>query len=637
MNRNKSILLTILIGVIMQAGICAAEGPNIIVIFNDDQGYQDLGCFGSPDIKTPRVDQLAAEGMILTDFYVASSVCSPSRAALLTGYYPHRTNVKYVLFPNNGIGLDPGHVTIAEVLKSAGYATAAVGKWHLGERAEFLPTSQGFDRYYGIPYSNDMFPSKDIPFADSCLFREGYTLETMNEITATGTFRDHKNKVPLMRNRECVEFPCDQTSITKRYADESIEFISESVANNVPFFLYLANTMPHIPLFSSPEFEGVSDDGPYGDVIEEIDFNIGRIMDTLDALGLKDNTLVIVTSDNGPWLSVGEEKSGNADPLFEGKFTSFEGGMRVPCVVRWPDNIPAGTICKELTSSIDILPTLAHITGVPLPETDLDGKNILDLWTGKDGAVSAHDHYFYISKGLAVRSGKWKYHEKEYFQYKPTARASEGPALYNLEEDIGESDNIIAMYPDIADSLANVLYGYLREIGMESEIPRDSIYMDVPGKIEAEDYITQQGIRLADTQDEGGTQNVGYIDSGDWLDYLLNVEKSGRYLVDFRVASQSNGGLIELMDENGNTITQIEVPVTNGWQTWTTITSDTVLLPHGKYSMRLLAGEGGFNMNWMDFRLLSAESEVSKLTTQQMTFVRVLSGEHSAYFKISNQ
>lgn len=607
MKRNFTLLIAILVGIVLQTAIYAYEGPNIIIIFNDDQGYQDLGCFGSPDIKTPRVDQLAAQGMILTDFYVASSVCSPSRAALLTGYYPHRTNVKNVLFPNNNNGLDTGYVTIAEVLKNAGYATAAIGKWHLGESAEFLPTNQGFDKYYGIPYSNDMFPSKDIPYADSCLFREGYSLETMNQIAAAETFRDHKNKVPLMRNGECVEFPCDQTTITRRYANESIEFITESVNNDVPFFLYLANTMPHIPLFSSPEFEGISDDGPYGDVIEEIDFNIGRIMDTLDALGLTDNTIVIVTSDNGPWLSVGEERSGNADPLFEGKFTSFEGGMRVPCVIRWPDSIPAGSVCSELTSSIDILPTLAYLTGAPLPESDLDGRNIIDLWTGKEGAVSPHDYYFFISRGLAVRSGKWKYHEKEFFHYKPTARDSEGPALYNLEEDIGESINLIDQYPEIADSLANALYDYLREIGLESEIPRDSVYIDLPGKVEAEAYITMEGIQLVDTQDEGGGRNVGYVDTGDWLDYLLNVKKTGKYLVDFRVASQSNGGLIELVDENGNSIVHIEVPVTNGWQAWTTITSDTFLLPNGTYSLRLLAGEGGFNINWMNFRLLSAE------------------------------
>ena len=290
--------------VIAAASICAAavakaEHPNIVVVFNDDQGYQDLGCFGSPNIKTPRVDQMAAEGMKFTSFMVASSVCSPSRAALLTGCYPNRVGVPSVLFPDRGKGgLPPEHVTIAEMLKSVGYNTAAVGKWHLGDELKYLPTNQGFDSYYGIPYSNDMFPASTMKYADSCLFREGQSHETLKEAFA-GKLRNGsnpvsmKNKVPLMRDEECIEFPADQTTITRRFTDEGIQFISKSVKEEKPFFLYLAHSMPHIPLYVSPEFVGKSERGLYGDVIEEIDFNTGRVLDHLKVLGIEEKTLVL--------------------------------------------------------------------------------------------------------------------------------------------------------------------------------------------------------------------------------------------------------------------------------------------------------------------------------------------------------
>ena len=238
----------------------ADTNPNIIIIFNDDQGYQDLGCFGSPDIKTPHVDRMAEEGMRFTYFYVASPVCSPSRASLLTGCYPLRVGVRGVFWPDRPGGLDPKHVTIAEVLKSVGYATAAVGKWHLGDKPEYLPTNQGFDSYYGIPYSNDMFPASDMKYADDCVFREEENRETLAAAFAgelrKGNPRIMKDKVPLMRNDECVEFPADQSTITRRFATEGMKFISESVAAEKPFFLYLANSMPHTPLFASEDFLG---------------------------------------------------------------------------------------------------------------------------------------------------------------------------------------------------------------------------------------------------------------------------------------------------------------------------------------------------------------------------------------------
>lgn len=438
----------------------AQERPNIIVILNDDLGYRDIGCFGAPEIKTPYVDQMAKDGIKFTSFMVASPVCSASRAALLTGCYPNRVGVPGVFFPNRGEGgLSPKQVTMAEMLKTVGYKTKAVGKWHLGDEIDYLPTRQGFDSYFGIPYSNDMFPAKTMNYADDCLFREGQSFQTLETAFAGEVFngnpRSMKNKVPLMRNEECIEFPADQTTITKRYADESIAFISDSVKDGTPFFLYLANSMPHVPLFVSPEFNGKSKGGLYGDVIEEIDYHAGRVLDHLKELKIDENTLVIFTSDNGPWLDKGKE-GGSALPLFEGKFTCFEGGQRVPCVMRWPGKIPAGTVCHEMALSMDLLPTIAHIAGAALPTVQpLDGKNIMDLLIAKEGAKTPHDLFFYDQ--TAVRQGDWKYHSREIYHVKETARNVTGPTLYNLKDDIGESNNLIAQYPEIAERLAAAL------------------------------------------------------------------------------------------------------------------------------------------------------------------------------------
>ena len=446
----------------------ASEKPNVVIIFNDDQGYQDLGCFGSPDIKTPRIDQMAKEGRRFTDFYVASPVCSASRSALLTGCYPQRVGVSGVFFPNRGQGgLDPKHVTIAETLKSVGYATAAVGKWHLGDEVEYLPTSQGFDSYYGIPYSNDMSPAREMKYAEDCLFREGQSLQTLKEAFAgelnKGSPKTLRQKVPLMRNTECVEFPADQSTITRRYADEGMRFISESVKSQKPFFLYLANSMPHTPLFASPQFKGKSDGGLYGDTIEEIDFNTGRILDHLKRLGVEENTIVIFSSDNGPWLKQ-RERSGSALPLFEGKFTSFEGGCRVPTIIKWPAKVAAGSVCSEIASTIDLHPTLAYLAGAELPERELDGKDIIDLMTGGKDAKSPHDYFFYVQRGEAVRSGDWKYHEKMHFTTMGEGRDRDEQALYNLRDDIGESKNLIDAYPEIAERLKKALADHIQRV-----------------------------------------------------------------------------------------------------------------------------------------------------------------------------
>lgn len=473
MDKMKSVALMLLFAVSLIVSACTSKSdqdkPNIIIIFTDDQGYQDLGSYGSPDIKTPRLDQLAREGMRFTDFYVASSVCSPSRAALLTGCYPQRVGVNGVFWPNQKGGLNPDNVTIAEVLDSVGYATAAVGKWHLGDLPEYLPTNQGFGSYYGIPYSNDMFPALDMKYSDDCLWREGYSVnriveESDKELNKWGKPMLLKNKVPLMRGEECIEFPADQTTLTKRYSEESMKFIENSVKEDEPFFLYLAHTMPHIPIFTSEEFEGVSEAGLYGDCIEEIDYYTGKILDQLKELEVEENTIVIFTSDNGPWLGAGKENEGSADPLFEGKFTSFEGGMRVPFIIRWPEEVPARSTCTELSATIDLLPTLANIAGAELPDKELDGKDVIDLWKGTGGAFSPHEYYFMVHNGQAVRSGEWKYHKKTRYTVTKEANRIEGPALYNLKVDIDESDNLIDQYPKVAERLKKALDNYLQRI-----------------------------------------------------------------------------------------------------------------------------------------------------------------------------
>ncbi|NQT87075.1 sulfatase-like hydrolase/transferase, partial [bacterium] len=282
------------------------EKPNFIIIFADDQGYQDVGCFGSPLIKTPNLDRMAGEGRRFTNFYSAASVCTPSRAALLTGSYPTRVGLPSVLFPRNNTGFSDTEITIAELLKGQGYATKCIGKWHLGHLSPFLPTSHGFDSYYGIPYSNDMTIDPKATLATDCTFREGMTRER------AASEKPKKNWVPLMRDKEVVEYPADQTTLTKRYTAEAVKFITANKAK--PFFLYLPHTMPHVPLFASEKFKDTSKRGLYGDVIEEIDWSVGEILATLKKLGIAEDTCVVFTSDNGPWLSKGKA-GGCALPL----------------------------------------------------------------------------------------------------------------------------------------------------------------------------------------------------------------------------------------------------------------------------------------------------------------------------------
>jgi len=451
----------------------ASQKPNVIIIFNDDMGYQDLGCYGAPLIKTPRIDQLAKEGIRFTDFYACSPVSSASRAALLTGRYPQKVGVSGVLFPGANNGLKQEHVTIAEMLQNIGYATAAIGKWHLGDKPEFLPTRQGFDTFYGIPYSNDMYPSRHTRYAANCLWRDGYNKDSLSKILAASELskahpQSVKDKVPLMFNEECVEFPMNQTTMTKRFAEEGIKFIQHSVKRKKPFFLFLANPMPHVPLFAGPEFIGKSRQGLYGDVIEEIDYYTGVIMDELKKLGIDKNTIVIFSSDNGPWLEK-HEHAGSALPLYEGKFTSFEGGMRVPCIVRWPKQIPAGKESSVVNTAMDIFPTLAAIAGAKLPDVELDGKNALTIWKAKKHSKTTHEYFFYAYDAQAVRWGDWKYHKNQRFTTTKTVSKIDSPALFNLNEDVGETKNVIDRYPEIAARLTEVLEKHLVSIRKKLE------------------------------------------------------------------------------------------------------------------------------------------------------------------------
>jgi arylsulfatase A len=435
---------------LLLASVNAAEErkPNVIIIFTDDQGYEDLGVFGSPNIKTPHIDQMAKEGMRFTDFYSAASVCTPSRAALLTGCYPERVGNLGVLFPMDSKGLNPKETTIAKMLKSNGYATACVGKWHLGHLKDFLPTSHGFDSYYGIPYSNDMTIAPNIKLSANLRLREGVTMETI--------WKQKKNWVPLMRDEEVVEYPTDQSTLTRRYTEEAIKFITSN--SDKPFFLYMPHSMPHIPLFASPEFEGKSEAGLYGDCIEEIDWSVGQIIEALKQEKLDNNTLIVYTSDNGPWNLKGNVTDkvkgnmnrwvgGSAAPLRGYKFQKWEGGMREPTVMWWPGRIPAGTVCNQITGTIDLLPTIAALSGATLPEKKIDGKSIVPLLEGRAGATTPHEAYFYRTEG--VRVGKWKLKDEE---------------LFDLSTDISESKNVAQANPETVDRLSKLLNEHKQEL-----------------------------------------------------------------------------------------------------------------------------------------------------------------------------
>jgi arylsulfatase A len=401
----------------------ADDQPNILLIFTDDQGYGDLGCFGSPYIETPNVDQLATEGCRFTDFQ-AAPICTPSRAALMTGSYAARVGLgEGVLFPGDDEGLHPDEVTIADVLSTAGYSTTCIGKWHLGDHHPFLPTDHGFDSYFGIPYSNDMRPDNN----------HGV---------------DRHPPLPLVRNDRVVETKPDQSELARRYTDEAVSFIEDHADDDDPFFCYLAHTMPHVPLYASEEFCGGSYRGLYGDVLEEVDHGVGRLLDVLGREGITEDTLVIYTSDNGPWLEMGHD-GGSAGPLRDGKQTAYEGGHRVPAVVRWPGVVPSGMVCRELATTMDLLPTLARVAGVPgaVPsDRTIDGKNILPLFETPETAESPHDDFGYFDSDGSLRAIR----DATGMKYFP-----ENNELYNLRADVGERTDVSDELPSVIERLAD--------------------------------------------------------------------------------------------------------------------------------------------------------------------------------------
>ena len=437
---------------------CAARGarqgtsgrlPNVVIIFTDDQGYQDVGCFGSPNIKTPNLDRMAREGMKFTDSYVAQPVCGASRAALLTGCYPNRIGLLGAPSHRTKHGIAAGEMTIAEVVKQKEYATAIYGKWHLGHLPPFLPARHGFDEYFGLPYSNDMWPHH--PTAGS-----------------------HYPPLPLIEGTKIINPNVtheDQAHLTTWYTEHGVRFIEKNADR--PFFLYIAHSMPHVPLHVSEKYKGKSARGLYGDVIMEIDWCVGRVLDTLAKHGLEENTLVIFTSDNGPWLSYGDH-SGCALPLREGKGTTWDGGVREPCLMRWPGRIPAGKVCDEPIMTIDFLPTIAGLVGAKLPDHKIDGLDIWPLMAGQTGAKSPHEAlFFYWGRHLqCVRMGNWKLHYPHAFRTmagkpggtggKPNrySQAKTEKALYDLRADMSEKTNVLSEHPDVVkriDALADAM------------------------------------------------------------------------------------------------------------------------------------------------------------------------------------
>jgi arylsulfatase A-like enzyme len=426
----------------------AVDRPNVVMIFADDLGYGDLGCFGAKGNPTPHLDRMAAEGVRLTDFHVAQPVCSASRAALLTGCYPNRIGILGALNSKATTGISDREMTLGDLLKSRGYATAIYGKWHLGHHDQFLPARHGFDDYFGLPYSNDMWPKHPT---------------------------DHSHPpLPLIEGTRTIEHNPDQRRLTTWYTEHAVKFIERN--KDRPFFVYVPHSMPHVPLHVSETFAGKSGRGMYGDVIAEVDGSVGQILAAIARNRLDDRTLVIFTSDNGPWLSYGDH-AGSAGPWREGKATTFEGGHREPFIARWPSRIPPGTICKEPVMSIDLFPTIARIAGAALPDHPIDGKDIWPLLAGEPGAKSPHDAlYFYWHRELqAVRSGRWKLHFPH--DYEALVHAGRdgrpgryetrhiGQSLFDLEADPGETTDVSAQHPDIVERLEKLAAGARDELG----------------------------------------------------------------------------------------------------------------------------------------------------------------------------
>jgi len=415
-----------------------SDRPNVVLILTDDQGYADAGVFGATGFETPYLDQLASEGALLTNYYAPQAVCSASRAGILTGCYPNRIGIHNALMPNSDKGLHPDETTIADMLKERGYATAIFGKWHLGDAPELLPTNHGFDEYFGIPYSNDMWPLHP---QQGPVFNFG--------------------PLPLYENTQVIDTLTDQSQLTTQLTNRAVDFINRK--KDDPFFLYVAHPQPHVPLYVSEKFKGKSANGLYGDVIMELDWSVGQILQALKENGLEENTLVIFTSDNGPWLAYGNH-AGNAGDLREGKGTAWEGGQREPFIVKYPKRIQGGSIVDVPVMGIDLLPTIANLTGADLPERTIDGKDVMPLLT-QESTESPHEAYFFyydVNQLQGVRYGDYKlYFEHTYRTMAGQPQGKDGlpgdytyltldeVELYHLPTDPGERTNIAEKHPEV--------------------------------------------------------------------------------------------------------------------------------------------------------------------------------------------
>ncbi len=450
--KNLHHLLLSLLALVAPASIHADKTPNVVVIFIDDMGYADIGPFGAKAYPTPHLDRMADEGRKFTDFYVTQAVCSASRAGLLTGCYNVRVGIHGALGPKSSHGINANEVTLAEICKQKGYATSCYGKWHLGHHEKFLPMQHGFDDYFGLPYSNDMWP-----------YHPGVLHLPMKERLKKWPH------LPLIEKNRVINPKVtakDQELLTTQYTERTVSFIEKN--KDKPFFVYLPHSMVHVPLYVSDKFKGKSKAGLFGDVMMEVDWSVGRILETLRKNKLDKNTLVIFTSDNGPWLNYGDH-AGSATPLREGKGTMFDGGCRESTLAWMPGTIPPGSVCKEPAMTIDILPTIAHLIKAKLPRHRIDGKNIWPLFTSNK-AKSPHEAYyfFYGNQLQAVRAGKWKLHFPHGYRTMagrpggkggiPTnySQAKIGLSLFDLEKDIGETTDLKDEFPEITEELSNL-------------------------------------------------------------------------------------------------------------------------------------------------------------------------------------
>jgi len=455
-------LLTALLAGCEPAQQLNTQKPNVVLVFIDDEGYGDVVCYGATGFQTPNIDRLAGAGMKFTNFYSAQPVCSVSRAGLLTGCYPNRLGFPGALFPRDTIGLNSKEFTMAEMFKEQGYSTACFGKWHLGWQKEFLPLQHGFDEYVGLPYSNDMWPHSNV------------TGERLPKDKGRGSYP----VLPIIEGNQVVDSVMslkDQDKLTTLYTEKAVDFINRNA--DKPFFLYVPHTMGHIPLGVSDKFRGKSEQGLYGDVMMEIDWSVGEISKALEKHNLTENTIFIFTTDNGPWLNFGNH-AGSAGGLREGKMTNWEGGQRVPFIIRWPGITPEGTVCNQLACAIDLLPTFASITKGRLSDNKIDGVDISSLLRGDFNSSPRETILYYKSDGLnAVRKGNWKLvlpHTWRSYNSQPGNDGKAGqkvkmkiekPELYNMMRDPGERYNVIQSYPEIVKEIMVEVEKARKELG----------------------------------------------------------------------------------------------------------------------------------------------------------------------------